>query len=60
MFCRWLFYARAHIGFMFCSNLDILFVYPSHLGYWAKLGGLVVSHEQDIFPGTCQFVSPWK
>ena len=45
-------YARAHIGFMYCGNLDILFVYPSHLGPWATFGGLVrlvVGRVQDFF-----------
>ena len=35
-----------------CGNLDILFVYPSHLGPWATFGGLVrlvVGRVQDKF-----------
>ena len=44
---------------MFCSNLDIMFVYP-HLGSWATFGGLLMGRVQEIFPGTYQFVSSWK
>ena len=62
MFCQWPFYAHAHIGFMYNSNRDILFVYPSQLGPWATFGGLerlMVGRVQDIFcPGTGNFVSP--
>ena len=58
-FCRGAFYARTLIGYMFCSNLDIMFVYP-HLGSWATFGGLLMGRVQEIFPGTCQFVSSWK
>ena len=63
MFCRWPFYARAHICFMYCSNLDILFAYPSHLGPWATFGGLVrlvVVRVQDIFPGYWSFCVSWE
>ena len=64
MFCQWPLYARAHIGFMYNNNRDILFVYPSHLGPWATFGGLekawVVGRVQDIFSGYWSWCVSWE
>ena len=64
MFCQWPLYARAHIGFMYNNNRDILFVYPSHLGPWATFGGLERLEWWAVcrifFAGTGHDVSPGK